>query len=392
MDDITWQWYHTLIETLGLDRNRFQLYQGSLSLGNDSEWLWNILDTIPPKSINHYYDPSQRNFFSQNYGAILNQLKPIKTNAFQICMGDYYMLWNNYLKNAKIPTDFFTNPATTKTFFKNWTLASAPSKICCEATYLASIYGDFISKAIISYNNANTLDTNLAYNIEMQSVRTNLALSKSVQFDTKNISKRKRSDELIDPVNLLNVFSENAKRKLPQLHSIHQKINNSTITITGTFKHTLVVEGHPLQQKNTSPTLGKQLPWFIPLAFRRAYNTKNNTVWKNGTPNWESVFGESGSLQRDTNGLILVDGIDITINSTESFTEVERRLIHTNKAKGVWPFYGDESSSRIKNKVVFKGKTGGTQIHTSSEAGNPIVIGVYVDDLDSSMKSKKFII
>lgn len=392
MDDITWQWYHTLIETLGLDRNRFQLYQGSLSLGNDSEWLWNILDTIPPKSINHYYDPSQRNLFSQNYGAILNQLKPIKTNAFQICMGDYYMLWNNYLKNAKIPTDFFTNPATTKTFFKNWTLASAPSKTCCEATYLASIYGDFISKAIIRYNNANTLDTNLAYNIEMQSVRTNLALSKSVQFDTKNISKRKRSDELIDPVNLLNVFSENAKRKLPQLHSIHQKINKSIITITGTFKHTLVVEGHPLEQKNIHSTLGKRLPWFSPLAFRRAYDTKNNNVWKNGTPNWESVFGESGSLQRDTNGLILVDGIDITINSTESFTEVERRLIHTNKAKGVWPFYGDESSSRIKNKVVFKGKTGGTQIHTSSESGNPIVIGVYVDDLDSSMKSKKFII
>ena len=72
--DLTSQWYNALIQNCNLNPRAFQLIQGSLAVGYTSEFLWNLLDTIPPKSINNYYTPSGSNLFSSNYGAILTNL------------------------------------------------------------------------------------------------------------------------------------------------------------------------------------------------------------------------------------------------------------------------------------------------------------------------------
>ncbi|MCC5667317.1 hypothetical protein LC653_26400 [Nostoc sp. CHAB 5784] len=70
------QWYSAVVEKCHLDPTTFQLMQGNLILNYTSETLWNIFDVIPPKSLNHFYNPAQINLFSDNYGAIIQNLKP----------------------------------------------------------------------------------------------------------------------------------------------------------------------------------------------------------------------------------------------------------------------------------------------------------------------------
>jgi len=72
--DNTAQWYNALIEHCNLDPQTFQLVQGTMVVETTSEFLWNILDAVPPKSISHLYNPSQANIFSTNYGAIITSL------------------------------------------------------------------------------------------------------------------------------------------------------------------------------------------------------------------------------------------------------------------------------------------------------------------------------
>ena len=84
--DIIERWYHTVVDKCRLDPTSFQLMQGNQVLNYTSETLWNIFDVIPPKSLNHFYNPAQINLFSDNYGAIIQSLKsdnPIVSEAVQ---------------------------------------------------------------------------------------------------------------------------------------------------------------------------------------------------------------------------------------------------------------------------------------------------------------------
>ena len=53
MQTLTQQQYNAVVTGLSLSPDNFQLYQGTATTGATSEWIWNILDAIPPKSINN---------------------------------------------------------------------------------------------------------------------------------------------------------------------------------------------------------------------------------------------------------------------------------------------------------------------------------------------------
>jgi len=85
---LTAQWYNAVVNGCHLDPDTFQLIQGATPLGSTSETLWNILDVVPPLSVSNYYNPSQLNVFSTDYGAVINNLKPQNADRFQNDMGD----------------------------------------------------------------------------------------------------------------------------------------------------------------------------------------------------------------------------------------------------------------------------------------------------------------
>jgi hypothetical protein len=68
-------WFNTLANKMGLSTNQFQLYPGTVMVGNTSDWMWQIFNAIPGKSTGHYYNPEQYNSFSSDYGLILYCMK-----------------------------------------------------------------------------------------------------------------------------------------------------------------------------------------------------------------------------------------------------------------------------------------------------------------------------
>src|SRR5258708_39789736 len=104
MNTLTAQWYNAIVHGCGLDQSTFQLFQGNGAIGATSEILWNIFDVVPPAAVSNYYNPSQANVFSSNYGTIVNNLNPQNAMSFQNDMGDYYSAWAAYLGSNPPPT------------------------------------------------------------------------------------------------------------------------------------------------------------------------------------------------------------------------------------------------------------------------------------------------
>jgi hypothetical protein len=75
MNKLNAQWYNAVTTECRLDPSTFQLFQGHTPLGSTSEALWNMLDVVPPLSISNFFNPSQANVFSTDYGAVVTNLK-----------------------------------------------------------------------------------------------------------------------------------------------------------------------------------------------------------------------------------------------------------------------------------------------------------------------------
>ena len=104
--------------------------QGNSPLGTTSETLWNMLDAVPPLAINNYFNPSQMNVFSTDYGAVINNLREQNASKFQNDMGDYYSQWVAYKKtNPTIP------PGGITVLFNNWAQMNLPPDLA-EQCYI----------------------------------------------------------------------------------------------------------------------------------------------------------------------------------------------------------------------------------------------------------------
>lgn len=92
-------------DNLGLDKNQFQLAQLNEPVGNTSFWLWHIFDAIPSYTDGPYYNPSQYNNFSSDYGLLLYQSKISKTDKpcnLNDAMLTYYNADQHYIWDKSI--------------------------------------------------------------------------------------------------------------------------------------------------------------------------------------------------------------------------------------------------------------------------------------------------
>jgi len=382
MDELTLQWYNTLVAGLNLTSDDFQLYQGSTSIGTMSDWLWTILDAIPPESLNNYYDPSQSNLFTQGYQSVIAQLKSITDTSFQYCMGDYYSIWNSYLKTAIIPNGFYTDKKIMTDFFETWATENAPSQVKCANTLVDSFFNDYVTIANTMYASAVNSKIGLAYNISIEEVNQLLQQSKGASFSSTStdISMRKKVawTTKIDTQNI-DFFSIGTSLKSRQ-SSLSQRLTSNTIHVEATFDAITTVEGLPLAEKTSLSSLQKFLPWYNNQAFARAYDTKDNTVWKNGVPSWDTTFGATGNIQRDTYALVIADGINLKITSEANFSKIETDILNEVITEGNWPFY-IPNNGVIQKNLAATNTSGNMEITTVSKKGNPQLIGVLVSDI-----------
>jgi len=380
METLTEQWYNAIVTGLSLSPNNFQLFQGTESTGATSDWIWNILDAIPPKSINNYYNPSQTNNFSQDYQAVIAQLKPNTDNSFQMCMGDYYAGWLTYLQSDKCPDSIFTSPDDMSAGFKKWAMINAPSQMNCSSSLIQSFYNDVVTIANTMFANAQNSGKAFAYNTTIAALTDALqsAPAKSFVMDSKTASSDVSHTWASGGTSVIyDIFSFGGGASYDKLSS---KATSAGLNVSASFKHVTTLPGGPLAKVSTDPILSQYTPWYNSAALSRAYATRDNTVWKNGSPSWDTTFGSNGNMQRAANAIVVVDGIDITITSSTSYSTSEQQTIKAQASVGFWPFFRASGSGGSSTTVTFS-DSGAMTVKISSPAGNPQLLGVLVSDI-----------
>lgn len=377
MKQLTAQWYNAMVTGLGLDPQKFQLYQGPNTMMSNSQDMWNLFNAVPPKSINNYYDPNQTNNFSSDYNLILEALVPASDSSFQNCMGDYYGKWKAYFADHDPKT---WDAQGISDLFTSWAMRNAPGQAGC-VTGLTNIYINPINIAVNKFSSAKG---KYAWNQTVEGLKSALASgaaksfnlnSKTAESDVKHTWAGGNTSFFFD------IFSFGAS---PRYDKLTTKATSEGLMIDAKFSKLTTFASGPLAQNDPNdPILSDYSAWYESAALARAYTVKDNTVWNNQKPTtWETAFGSSGFLQRMVSAIVVADGIEISMSSSASYSTSERTEIEAAAKAGIWPFFQVSGQGGTTTEVKFN-DDGSFTSTTKIVPGNPQILGVLQTPMSS---------
>lgn len=375
MQTLNAQWYNAVVSGCGLDPATFQLTQGSSPLGTTSEILWEIFDATPPLSISNYYNPSQFNSFSADYGAVINNLIPQNSNKFQIDMGDYYSQWVAYLKTS--PT--VPNPGGMPQLFQNWAQYNMPpnqAQVCY--TDYQQISQGIVPVAVQMWLNAGgSIGGTKAYNktIGMVNIALQGSPSKAFQMDSQTQSSD-ISHTWADAQAgfLFDIFEIGGDGHYDQISTT---LASCGLNFDVSFNNVLTIAAGPLATTSSDPILSQYQPWYDSAALNLAYQNNNNSVWNRTPPTWDNTFGPNGNMLRTASALVIVDGITITTTSIASISTSDQTQVNSAIEGGIFPFFEASGEGGWTHQVDYD-SSGMMTISSSCPTGNPQVLGVIV--------------
>lgn len=387
MTTLTAQWYNALVAQLNLDASTFQLIQASAPLGTTSPALWSYFDAVPPAALAHNFNPSQLSDFSQIYGAVVMNLKPQNAATFLQVMGDYYTKWAAYLAGytGTLPSGGMT------ALFNQWAQIHIPDPATAQAAMTAylQIQNGVVSNAVSMYSAARAAGGGYAYNGTYAQIQTALpsAPASTVTLNTATASSDVSHAWASDTDDGIFSFFSGGDSSYDHLAV---QLASAGLVMKATFQHVMSFAAGPLNQPSSDPILSGYTPWYNSAALALAYGTQDNTVWNNTPPTWNTTFGPNGDLQRLTTGLVIVDGVTITITSSASFSSSDQQQFQQASSSGFWPFYQSSQQSGWTSNVQF-GEDGTMQATVTSPAGNPQVLGAIVTPIGHVLGAESFV-
>jgi hypothetical protein len=383
MQTLTSQWYNAIVSNCGLDPNTFQLIQGAAPLGSTSEQLWNIFDVVPPLSVSNYYNPSQLNVFSADYGAVINNLIPQNSNKFQTDMGDYYSQWVTYLKaQTSLPAGGVLQ------LFQTWSAINMPPNQAqtCYTDYQQIAQGA-IPTAVQMWINSGGAGTQKAYNATIAQLNQALPSAPSKSFVVNSSTESSDISHTWAKVEMGGFYDFFEGGASSEYDSLTMAMSQAGLSINVSFQRLLTFTAAPLSKTSTDPILSQYQPWYNSSALNIAYQTQDNTVWNNTHPNWNDTFGPNGNMLRTTSGLVIADGITISMTSNTGFSSSQQTQFKAAAEFGFFPFFEASGSGGWEHNVTFDTE-GNVTITSTSQLGNPNVIGAIVTPIGGVMMVK----
>lgn len=356
------KWYNIVTTALGADPTQFLLLQPSPPLGNTSDLLWAYFNNMPPRSLTASFNPSGGNQLYSDYRAVISQLNSQAGSTFKQDLGDYFTKWQTYLQGL--------NPMPTieelPNVFQSWALVNANPRVAqLGATDLRNVSNDPIYRASLAVQDQSRFMNgvpNFSQTIEDLRSAIPSASSYSLNFDTATAQSNVQNTWAQGNIDgFYDLFSGSASS---QYSALATKFAGSEVTIAGSFAHALRFVATPGS-------------WYSAAALHSAYATSDNTMWQHGTPNWDTTFGPSGNMQYFTASLVVVDGIDLTITSSASYSSDEQKEVQANMSVGFWPFFSMGGSGGYSSSATFNDK-GQMQVRITNPPGNPVVLGANV--------------
>lgn len=377
MENITAQWWNAVTRGLNI-RGNFQLVQGNISLGITSQAIWSLMDTIPPSSVVQFWTPGSYNSFSSNYGSVLSRIHSSASSSFQTTMADYFQPWMTYLQ-AHPPAAPINQ--TLPALFQSWAYANMPPAQAQSAlTALQGALIDPIGQAQQMWIAAGGTSGIKAFNpsIETLDAAISTAPSGTVELNSQTESSDVTKTWANGAVEgFYDIFFGEANTSYESTTVV---VTNAGVDININFTHVVTIPIAPLEMGTVVAGPTTYQAWYVPSALQTAYNNNNYQIWQPGSPDWNSFFGPSGSMLRGTAALVIVDGINVSLNSTASIAKEEQTDVRAAFAAGFFPFFGVEGQGGWHNDMHFN-DSGQIVASASSPTGAPQVLGIIVADM-----------
>lgn len=378
---LTAGWYNALRQGLSLDQGSFQLVQGNgIPIGTDSTLLWQAVDTVPPASATAVWSGS-RDSFASAYGQILRSLQDPPESEFQKSMGDYYDTWLTYLKSyVRQPGDTYTS------IFTAWAQGYfPPEQVDTLATELVT--DTPVTEALEVWEQVGDQGAK-AYTPAYQWVADAMreAPGGHVHYDSST-ADTSLSETWAQHTSewLVGFFGGEASAAYDQASL---SVLQGRIVADMTVDHVLQYIGAPLATVSTDPILSQYKPWYVSGVLSDAVANQDNhdEIWNpEGETSWQDAFGSGGMLEYVATGLLLVDGLTITVTVETSLSTDDQTTISGAAEAGIFPFYLGTGAAGSSTTVTSLTSTGFTATITCP-AGSPLVFGVSAAPASTGIK------
>lgn len=352
------RWYNCLVDAFALDRSMFQIVQPSAPMVPADDALWGYLNAIPPASLTYNRSaPGARRWFDQ-YASMVSQIQFSQTALEQEIGAQNYRAWSAYLATQSPPPPDNLLPS----LFQNWAARNAPTVASAGVAFLSRlVLFDAARQALAPYQGPNPKPVGFVGTYADLLHTLGAASGCNVFFDSS-----------VTPANVLGTWTGGVNVGVDGLWAgsgsgsrLSRKFAASKVTVSARL--------HAYAQWTATPG-----PWYSSSLLNTAYSSQATPPWRaDANPSWSDLFGPNGSMLRLPASLVLMDGGDITVTSDANFGPDAQQTILDNAPLGVWPFYAPTIGSAVSNAVTFA-HTGGMEIETVTQPGNPLVIGANV--------------
>jgi hypothetical protein len=370
------QLYNATITGCGLSPDLFQLGQGAIPQPTDSTGFWRMFNVVPPKTATTYYNPSQANVFSDDYGAVLSHLLPQGSDRLKTDLGDWYDAWTTAKMapaNAAWPIDMSASD-----YFKAWApRAGVPDAIATKGyADLLAMEIDPITVALQAFINAGGGKKELmAYNNTIDNLNLASGPSKKVSMNSATQSSDISHTWAKAEASGGGIFWGGSVST--SYDSLAEKFTNAGLQVEISYDNLVTFTAAPLSNGTINSGPKTYNPWYSGNVLNNAFNDSSNSMWDHGSPNWNSTFGDTGNMQRMTTSCIVVDGITSTVTSSAGLSKSDQESFAVAASGGWWPFFSSTSSGGWSQSNSFDDSGNLTSV-TQSPTGNPIILGFLV--------------
>ncbi|WP_137937951.1 hypothetical protein [Chitinivorax sp. B] len=357
------RWYNTVVDSLHLSRNAFQLNVPVVPVATEDAAIWAYLNQIPPVSLTANQSQSDGNTFFDQYEAIALQMQ-FPQSAFEQDIGEVnYQAWMAYLATINPPPQLSALPA----LFRNWAMVKAPAVMAVGVADLSNmVLINTAQIALLPYieQPAKPVDYMLGYQAMMSQVYN--APSATVLFDSMAASS-----------DVSNTWAKGVDFGVPGLWA-------------GSSPHSRISRGfaasHVRAQLNLHAVSVWTSPpgaWYSSMMLHLAYSSQSSPPWPaDAFPNWQDEFGADGALPDAVGSLLIVNGLTLTVTTSHRFPAVDQLLINDNVQRGTWPLFSPNQSGVVSNQAEFD-NDGLLTLTTTVATGHPVVLGANVLAINS---------